>query len=299
LIITILYCLANVAYFAAIPADEIRTSKELTAALFFEKVFGTKAAKGLPALIAVSAAGNIMAVIIGSTRIMREAGRQGVIPWPHVWASTRPFGTPFAPILVKWFCTAVVILALPFGEAFDFLVDLRSYPDSVFLFLMVVGLYHLRWQRKKAGIPQASFRAWHSALILSALVCLFILIMPWYPPENPSGDSIWYATYCAVGLGIMASMVLYYYFWIKWLPKWRNESIRTETLVLSEDGSVTHRLRRIPNAELKEWDRTHDDAGNVYEDSGSNGDVADGTNLVKRVRVKGAATVDHSLENKA
>lgn len=65
LIVSTLYILANVAYFSAVPANEIRESKELAAALFFEAVFGKGKAKGLPALIAVSAAGNIMAVIIG------------------------------------------------------------------------------------------------------------------------------------------------------------------------------------------------------------------------------------------
>ncbi|KAG8629068.1 hypothetical protein KVT40_002933 [Elsinoe batatas] len=86
---------------------------------------------------------------IGATRSIRECARQGVIPWPHLWASTKPFGTPFAPILLKWFMTIIVILALPFGDAFDFLVDLRSYPDSIFIFLMVVGIYALRRHRKK------------------------------------------------------------------------------------------------------------------------------------------------------
>lgn len=132
LIVSILYILANVAYFAAVPAADIASSGELTAALFFEAVFG-EAGRALPALVAVSAAGNIMAVIIGSTRAIRECARQGVVPWAHVWVSTRPFGTPFAPVLLKWFLTCVVILALPFGDAFNFLVDLRSYPDAVSL----------------------------------------------------------------------------------------------------------------------------------------------------------------------
>ena len=122
--------LANVAYFAAIPKDVIASSGELTAALFFQAVFGD-AGRALPALVAVSAAGNIMAVIIGSARTMRECARQGVVPWPHIWVSTRPFGTPVAPIVLKWALTCIVILALPFGDAFNFLVDLRSYPDNV------------------------------------------------------------------------------------------------------------------------------------------------------------------------
>lgn len=58
-----LYLLINVAYFVAIPLDEIKQSKELVAALFFEKVFGQHFGKiALPLAIAVSALGNVMVV---------------------------------------------------------------------------------------------------------------------------------------------------------------------------------------------------------------------------------------------
>lgn len=277
--------MANVAYFAAVPASAIRESGELAAALFFEAVFGTKAAKGLPALIAVSAAGNIMAVVIGHSRMIRECARQGLVPWPHFWASTRPFNTPIAPLVLSWFLTCVVILALPFGEAFNFLVDLRSYPDSVFLFMMVVGVYFIRRRRAKEGLPQAEFRAWHSALILSAAVCLFILIMPWYPPAE-NEFSFWYATYCVVGIGLLVGCALYYFFWIKWLPRLGKYSIRTETLVSDQDGSVSHRLRKVPNTEVQEWDRTHDAEGNILVEAGGATSVDGNQHLLKRVRVQ-------------
>lgn len=296
-IVFILYVLANVAYFAAVPAAEIRESGELAAALFFEAVFGSKHARGLPALIAVSAAGNIMAVIIGATRQIRECARQGVIPWPHVWASTRPFGTPFAPTLIKWVMTCIIILALPFGDAFNFLVDLRSYPDSVFIFLMVVGVYFIRYRRKKQGLPPAPFQAWHSALILSAAVCLFILIMPWYPPED-SDVSFWYATYCVVGIGLIVSMGLYYWVWIGLLPKLGKYSLRTETLVNDHDGSVTHRLKKVKNDLLEEWDRSHDGAGNLLVDANETTETGN-THLTKRVRVRNATTEDHSVGKQA
>ncbi|KAG9203073.1 hypothetical protein G6514_003595 [Epicoccum nigrum] len=284
IIVFILYVLANVAYFAAVPAAEIRESGELAAALFFEAVFGTKAAKGLPALIAVSAAGNIMAVIIGATRQIRECARQGVIPWPHVWASTKPFGTPFAPVLLKWVMTCIVILALPFGDAFDFLVDLRSYPDSIFIFLMVVGIYAIRYRRKKEGLPPAQFQTWHSALIFSALVCLFILIMPWVPPEDGGDYSFWYGTYIVVGIGLLVGMGLYYLAWVHLLPRLRNYSIRALTVV-NQDGSVVHQLKRIPNTEVAGWDSTHDDAGNLL--GGATGiDNTGNAHLVHRVKVR-------------
>lgn len=59
----LMYLLMNVAYFAVVPAKEIRQSGELIAALFCERVFGSGFGRTiLPLAIAVSAAGNVMVV---------------------------------------------------------------------------------------------------------------------------------------------------------------------------------------------------------------------------------------------
>lgn len=49
---------------------------------------------------------------------------------------------------------------------------------------MVAGIYIIRRRRKKQSIPPAQFKVWHIAAIFQILVALFILIMPWYPPED-------------------------------------------------------------------------------------------------------------------
>jgi hypothetical protein len=56
--------LANVAYFAAVPAATIKKSGTLVAGLFFTNVFGRHAgARVFPALVSLSAFGNLMAVL--------------------------------------------------------------------------------------------------------------------------------------------------------------------------------------------------------------------------------------------
>jgi amino acid transporter len=93
-------------------------------------VFG-KVAGGtvLPILVASSAFGNLIAVAIGQSRVIREVARQGVLPFSDFFTSTRPLGTPIGPILLKWSLTVLVILALPLGDAFVFVgksLDLHS-----------------------------------------------------------------------------------------------------------------------------------------------------------------------------
>ena len=121
LVVASLYILANTAYLAAVPLDELKASQQIAASLFFEKVFGSSGAvKGLNFLIALSAFGNLLAGNIGISRITRECGRQGVLPYPEFWASTWPFGTPLGPYLIKWVLTVVMIVAPPAGDAFNF-----------------------------------------------------------------------------------------------------------------------------------------------------------------------------------
>lgn len=99
LLVTILYVLCNVAYFAAgeyilplawndanhlfifpVPATALRASSQTAATLFFTSVFGAHAAKGLNFLVVISAFGNLVGVLIGQSRVLREIGRLVLSP---------------------------------------------------------------------------------------------------------------------------------------------------------------------------------------------------------------------------
>lgn len=85
------------------------------------------------------------------------------------------------------------------------MVDLQNYPESIFFFLMAVGIYLVRHQRSKLGIERSEFKAWDVAVGLFILVKLLLLIMPWVPPKTgATGGSVsfWYATYCVAGIGM-------------------------------------------------------------------------------------------------
>ncbi|EAQ86414.1 hypothetical protein CHGG_07667 [Chaetomium globosum CBS 148.51] len=91
--ITVLYVLANVAYFAAIPKRELAKSEVIVAGLFFRNMFGESvAARSLPALVALSNIGNVLA------------------------------------LLLHWIVTIIVLLAPPPGPAYNFIVNLYTSP---------------------------------------------------------------------------------------------------------------------------------------------------------------------------
>ncbi|KAH8890353.1 amino acid transporter [Thozetella sp. PMI_491] len=264
LIVTVLYILANVAYFAAVPKKDLAASSQIAAGLFFTNVFGDSGAvRGLNFLIALSSFGNLLAVFLGQSRLIRECGRQGVLPWPRFWASTRPFGTPLGPYLFKWAITVIMILAPPAGDVFNFITDLQVYPSAFFNVAMAVGIYMVRYRRKRLNLPRAEFRAWDVLMIFNILVNVFLLVMPWYPPDGGpfAGDvSFWYATYVVTGIGILVGCGVYYFLWIWAVPKLRGYRIRQEVLQL-DDGAQSHRLVKVPVEALADWDATHDVVG--------------------------------------
>lgn len=97
--VTVLYVLANLAYFAAIPKGELARSEVIVAGLFFRNMFGESvAARSLPAFVALSNVGNVLAVSFAHSRVNEELAKEGVLPWSKFWASNKPFGTPAAAV---------------------------------------------------------------------------------------------------------------------------------------------------------------------------------------------------------
>ncbi|KND86427.1 High-affinity methionine permease [Tolypocladium ophioglossoides CBS 100239] len=267
LIVSVLYILCNIAYFAAVEKHDFSQSKEIAAAVFFTRVFGSGGAEtALNVLVLLSAYGNLLAVLIGQSRLIREIGRQGVLPFTPFWVSTRPFGTPLGPYLLKWAMTFLMIVAPPAGDAFQFVISLKTYPDGMFNLAMAIGVYLIRRRRNRNKIPPSEFRVWDAFLIFFNLIQVYILAMPWWPPEGGpyAGDvSFWYATYCVTGIAIMVACALYYIAWMNIIPKLRGYKIRTE--ILDDNGAKFHRLVKVPIPELKQWDAEHDEAGQLRQ----------------------------------
>ncbi|TDZ46849.1 High-affinity methionine permease [Colletotrichum trifolii] len=251
-------------WIALVPKADLAAAKQIAASLFFTNVFGPgRAVRGLNFLIALSSFGNLLTVLIGSSRMLRECGRQGVLPYPRFWASTRPFGTTLGPYLVKFILTVVMILAPPAGDAFNFIADLQVYPSAFFGFVMTAGLYVVRWRRKRLNLPPPEFKAWDVIIAFNLVKDLYLLVMPWYPPAGGiyAGDvSFWYATYVVAGIGILVGCGVYYWLWIFVVPKARGYRIRQQLLELA-DGAQSHELVKVPVAELGDWDAAHDNIG--------------------------------------
>lgn len=131
---TCLYVLANFAYFMVVPLADLVASSELLAGTFFNVVFGgVMGAHVFPMLLALSAYGAVSAMVFSAGRVAQAAALAGVLPYSayfrHLHAAT---GTPVRALALNWLLTVALIVSPPSRNAFDFLVDLVSYPEWVF-----------------------------------------------------------------------------------------------------------------------------------------------------------------------
>ncbi|KAF4856259.1 High-affinity methionine permease [Colletotrichum siamense] len=243
-VIAVLYLLANVAYFAAVPKEAFIAAKVTVAATLFENVFGPSAgAKALPALVALSALGHLLGVAFTIPRLLQELAKDGVLPFSNLFMENRPFRTPIYALLLHLGVTILFICAPPAGDAFNFVVSLSSYPTTVLLFAITVGLVKLRLT------DRANF---HSPLpapwILIAIYLaanIFLIVMPFVRPPNGKGStSLPYWLSSVVALGILSLGIIYYTLRFVVVPRllgFKHQEIQQEL----SDGSKVTRFQRI------------------------------------------------------
>ncbi|RAH43656.1 amino acid transporter [Aspergillus brunneoviolaceus CBS 621.78] len=240
-IITVLYVLANVAYFAGVPKEEFRTASVTIAASLFRNVFGeTAATRALPALVALSALGHLLGVAFVVPRLLQELAKDGIAPFPDIMMQNRPFKTPIAALIVHLGVTVLFICAPPAGDAFSFVVGLSSYPMCLMLTAITVGLVRMRLTRTGEGWSSSYPAPW-PVIGFYLAANTFLLAMPFVPP-NSSASRIPYWLSPVVALGILGLGVVYYLLRFAVLPWLFGYSLHPVTKDLTDGSQVTRFL---------------------------------------------------------
>ncbi|KAI5455476.1 methionine permease [Naganishia albida] len=253
--ITVLYVLTQVAYFAAVPKEDILGSTQIIAALFFENMFGPSAAKALSVFVALSAVANVFSVVFSQGRLNQALGRDGLIPFSKMFASNRPFKAPLTGLTWHVIVTLIILLAPPAGDAYNFVLNLSSYPMNVVNAAVSLGLlatyipvkYRPDWAKSWTPPVRASL----PVTVFFTLVSFFLVVVPWIPPNKPEESvylSMWYAMAPAVSFGIFAAGALYWLisFWA--LPRFGGYRLVATRGELS-DGTVVQLFEKHPKAE--------------------------------------------------
>ncbi|KAH9843013.1 amino acid transporter [Rhodofomes roseus] len=250
--VTIAYLLANVAYFAVVPKDEILGSGRIVAALFFGKLWGIGAERIVAGIVAVSTFANIMTVLYTQGRVIQALGQEGIIPFSAFFASNKPFGAPLAGLFEQWFVTTSLVLSVPTGDAYLFMINMITYPISLINMFVSLGLLYLHTPLRARLSPglhalwAPPFRAWTSVVAVFFLSNVFLVLAPLVPPAPGfkvyENLPYWLHVLAAASISLLG--VGYWYVYWQWLPRRGGYKLVREWV--REDGatrSVIHKVK--------------------------------------------------------
>uniref|UniRef100_H3AHW9 b(0,+)-type amino acid transporter 1 n=1 Tax=Latimeria chalumnae TaxID=7897 RepID=H3AHW9_LATCH len=196
-LVTLLYLLVNVSYFAAMTPSEMTTSKAV-AVTWGNKVLGSWAWL-MPLSVVLSTFGSINGMFFTGGRVCYIAAREGQMPNILSMVHVRHF-TPSPALIFTSIMSLIMIIPGNFGN----LVNFFSFTAWIFYSMTFAGLLYLKI--KKSDFP----RAYKVPIIipifmLIAAVCLVVAPIV----DNPKIE------YLYVSLSILSGLIVYaflYYF---------------------------------------------------------------------------------------
>ncbi|KAI0795414.1 amino acid permease-domain-containing protein [Abortiporus biennis] len=246
--ITIIYLLVNVAYYAVVDKDEILKSGRIAAALFFGKLWGMRFERVLSGVVALSTLGNVLAVLFSHGRVIQELGREGILPFSWFFASNEPFNAPLPGLFAQWLMTSLMVISVPPGDAYIFMLNLSSYPYALINMFVSGGLLLLRTRLLKYEW-HPPFRSFIVVVFLFFLSNVFLVFAPLIPPAHGIGPYVRlpYFLHVLVSSSISLLGLTYWYVWYKYLPRRGGYQLVREKIV-EEDGSVRKVVKKFPRA---------------------------------------------------
>uniref|UniRef100_A0A1I7ZQJ9 Large neutral amino acids transporter small subunit 1 n=1 Tax=Steinernema glaseri TaxID=37863 RepID=A0A1I7ZQJ9_9BILA len=201
-VVTLIYMLVNVAYFAVLSPDEILES-DAVAVTFAARVMGPLGVL-MPLFVASSCLGSLNGILFTSSRMFFAGARCGQLPELLAMISVRHV-TPTPSLL---FLGALSVAMLASSDIYV-LVNYLSFAETAVVFMSVAGLLKLRVSRPDLPRPIKL----HIAIPLAFFACcVFLLTMPF----------LLQPTELFIGLGIILTglPVFVAFVHVQWKPRW-------------------------------------------------------------------------------
>ncbi|KAL1895539.1 hypothetical protein Cpir12675_003177 [Ceratocystis pirilliformis] len=247
IIVMISYVLANIAYFAVFEMDIMAGEGIVLAPDFFRNVYGdnTFTSKVMPAFLSISAMGNIFAQIFAMPRVKQELAKQGILPFSRFFSSDWPFQAPSTAILLHWFFSVVLILALSKPDTYTFMTNIFTYSDNWIKLFLAIGLLYLTWTpREEWAKSRTTFRNYPPVTMFYALSLLFTLAVPFVPNKDLGQIPYWVVP--TLGTGVLFIGAVYWLVWAKVMP-FLGFHVQHEVEIM-HDGSerVRYHVSQVP-----------------------------------------------------
>jgi hypothetical protein len=144
---------------------------------------------------------------------------------------------------LHWIVTVIILIAPPAGPAYNFIVDLYTYPGAWINAFVAAGLIYLQWRKSENWSSP-----WHSFLpitVLYLLANLFLALVPFIPPDGDwNAEGYPYFVFPVVGVGVLLLGGVYWVGWTKVWPAIGGYRIEAQRVV-DEDGIEVIRYRRV------------------------------------------------------
>ncbi|PYH77102.1 amino acid transporter [Aspergillus uvarum CBS 121591] len=229
----ILYILVNAAYFSAASPEELSKTGVTVVALLVGKVWGETAQWCTALVAALSSFGSLLTASFSMSRVIQALAREGVLPFAPFFASSTSSATPKGAFLALFMGSAVMILLVPFGDAYSFLLDVGQYAFAIIYLAVVVGLFIIR---RRLSCPQRTFRVWTSVAIIFLATQIFLVLSPFLNREHTSDTSLPFWLMPTVAILALSSGWAYWYGWWELLPRMRGFVWKSKETV-SSDGT--------------------------------------------------------------
>ncbi|KAL2845916.1 amino acid/polyamine transporter I [Aspergillus pseudoustus] len=229
-----LYTLTNISYFIVATPEEISKTGVTVVALLIGKVFGETMLWLTATLAALSSFGNLMTASFSMSRVVREFAKEGLVPYAPFFAATTPSGSPSGAFLLLFLSPIVMILFVPFGEVYNFLLDVGQYAVAIINILVVIGLFIIR----RRTPHQRTFRAWTPVVYLFLATQVFLLVTPFVPAVLDEQKALPSWLYSAMAILVLSAAAIYWF--VSWvlMPKHGRFVWKARKSILSDGSSM-------------------------------------------------------------
>jgi hypothetical protein len=137
-----------------------------------------------------------------------------------------------------------VLLAPPAGPAYNFIVDLYTYPGAWINASVAAGLVYL--QLKPSENWTSPLHTVLPVTVLYLLANVFLAIVPFIPPDGPKdAEGYPYWVFPVVGVAVLLFGGVYWVAWTRVWPRVGGYGIVAEKTVSEVDRSEVVRYRRV------------------------------------------------------
>lgn len=250
--LAVLYMLVNIAYYAVVPLDVLSASGTIVAGNFFRIVFGEKSERAISVFVALLSLGNVLSVIFSQGRIIQQLARENILPFSSFFASQKPFNTPLVGLLEHLIVCIVTVLAPPPGDAYNFIMNLISYPLNIVNTFVGIGLIYITVQSHRGKLSwNPPIKATLPVTVYFTLASIYLVVAPYIAPSK--GQSVYkqlpYWLHCVVAIGILGFGGLYWVLWAVILPKLGGYYLHPIQVLDKEDKFWRTRIIKVPQGQ--------------------------------------------------